>query len=415
MADIAGTAPLQRLLQDALPAEALDADAARYAIDGVQPALAARPANASEVTAALVAANEAGAAVVPWGSGSQQDLGMPPRRYDLALDLSRLDRVVEYEPADLTVTVEAGVRLGDLQRALGEHGQWLPLSAPLASGATVGGVLATNASGPERYRYGTARDLLIGIGFVLPDGTLAKSGGRVVKNVAGYDLGKLQIGALGSVGVIVQATFKVAPLPARRQTQRVEGTLPGLMSITRAVGDKLLAALAVVISGPSPQGRWRLEVEFAGGAAAVQRSLQELETLAAASGLQAAQAAGGVPAAQPEDRLRVRASVQPSASSACCERLAGLDASVVAYPEAGIVYGAWRDAGAVDGATLQALRRFCVESGRGAFVLERAPAVLKRGIGVWGDPPPSFEVMRRLKGELDPRAILNPGRFVGGI
>jgi glycolate oxidase FAD binding subunit len=417
---VAETADLTRLestLRDRLLPDGVAVDTSPYVLDGLTPALAAFPSTAGEVASVLAAADEARAAVVPWGSGSHQGLGMPLSRYDLALDLRRLNRVVEYEPADLTVTVEAGIELDELQRVLAERGQWLPLSPPREPHATLGGALSINASGPDRYRYGTARDLLIGVTFALPNGELVKSGGRVVKNVAGYDLGKLQIGALGTLGVLAQATLKVAPLPARTEMAQVDGPLPILMSITTAAIDRLLAIQGLLLYRPAEATSWRLQVLLAGGAAAVARSLKDLSSIAADARLR-----------EPDQELSgpslldlisgpvvARASLIPTVLPSVCEALAAQGASVAAYPAAGIAYASWTDAGSVDVGRLRSLRRQCVETGRGALVLERAPLALKRRFDVWGEPPSSFELMRRLKSELDPNHILNPGRYLGGI
>ena len=149
-------------------------------IDGLSARDRISPATADEVAAALKSADDAGQAVAAVGGGTQLDLGMPPRRLDQIIDTTGLDRVVEYEPADLTVTVEAGMRFVDLQKRLGEEGQFLALDPPVADGATIGGVIATNASGPLRFAYGTARDLVIGTRVANPDGTLTRAGGRVV-------------------------------------------------------------------------------------------------------------------------------------------------------------------------------------------------------------------------------------------
>ena len=398
---------LAEALRSRLPADALSFDPdPRYAVDGLRPAFVAAPATPEDVGATLAAANDAGAAVIPFGGGTQMHLGMPPERYDLALDLRRLDRVIEYEPADLTVTVEAGVRLAELQRVLAQHGQWLPLDPPLPAAATIGGVLATNASGPARHRYGTARDLLIGIRVATAAGELVKAGGRVVKNVAGYDMGKLHIGALGTLGVIVQASFKVAPLPAQTAIAAVAGPLTALMSITSRLIDARLPLDALVLTKDASEPDWRLRVCFAGGEAAVQRSQRELAAIAPDA------AVGATLAVALDAPLVVRASVLPTTNASICEALAALGAGVVAYPTVGIVYGVWTDAPPAD--ALVDLRRRCVEA-HGALVIERARSEQKRAVGVWGPTRADFGLMRRLKEELDPRRVLNPGRYLGGI
>ncbi|HYN88624.1 MAG TPA: FAD-binding oxidoreductase, partial [Ardenticatenaceae bacterium] len=184
-------------------------------IDGVHPAALVAPADEDELSGVLAVAGEQGLAVVPHGAGTRQTLGARPStdRPLVRLDLHRLDRVLAYEPADLTVTAQAGVTLGALQARLAEAGQWLPLDPPLAANASLGGLVAAGESGPHRLRFGTPRDLLIGFRAVLSDGLAFSGGAKVVKNVSGYDLPKLMCGSLGTLAVLTELTFKVQPLP----------------------------------------------------------------------------------------------------------------------------------------------------------------------------------------------------------
>ena len=391
------------------PAQDLAARTADYAVDGVRPSIVARPGSQDEVAEVMQVVRERGAAVIPWGGGTHMALAAPPERYDVALDLRGLHRIVEYEPADLTVTVETGMAFVELQRVLGEQGQWLPLDPPCAAEATVGGVLAVNASGPARHSRGTARDLVIGMSFVTAEGALVKSGGRVVKNVAGYDLAKLQIGALGTLGVITQATFKVSPLPVARSAYEIRGALPEVMSMASRLTDERLAVESLVLLKDGAGSDWTLVVRMAGGEAAVERSVRELKSLAGSA------TETGDPAwarRLQESSVVVRASVLPMSTTALCEAFASAGASVVAYPGVGIVYGTWDQASPPQ--AVAALRRSSVEAG-GALVVERAPLEFKRAAGVWGEPRGDFALMRRLKAELDPGRNLNPGRFGGGI
>ncbi|HLF72279.1 MAG TPA: FAD-binding oxidoreductase [Dehalococcoidia bacterium] len=396
-------------------------DAAAYAIDGLTPSLLVTPTTQADVAAVVAAANAAGAAVVPWGGGTQQALGMPPERYDIALDLRKLDRVVEYESADLTVTIESGMPLLALQTTLSAHGQWLRLDPDLPPEATVGGILATNASGPARLAHGAARDQLIGISFVTPEGELVKAGGRVVKNVAGYDLGKLQIGALGTLGVIVQASFKVAPLPTSVRSASKDGTLQDVMSISSRLLDAGLPLQASILTKRSASSDWSLLARFAGGNAAVDRSMRDFDALADLKlpygewiGVQWTALPGNatrqsVPAGP---AVVARAAIPTTAAQPVCEAFAAAGAAVTAYPGVAIVYGAWDKA--PDAATLTKLRDLCVQH-EGALILEHAPIDLKRSVGVWGAPRNDIELMRRVKATLDPNRTLNPGRYIGAI
>jgi glycolate oxidase FAD binding subunit len=192
------------------------ADPAGYALGGVAPRRALRPANREEVTEAIRAAARDGLSVVPWGAGIALAHEPPPPRYDLALDLTALDRIVEYDPEDFTLTAECGAPVASLRATLAARGQELPLEAPHASRATLGGVLAAGASGPRRLHFGAPHDRILGARFVLADGTLVRSGGKVVKNVAGYGTHRLLCGSRGGLAVMVEASLKLAPAPEAR-------------------------------------------------------------------------------------------------------------------------------------------------------------------------------------------------------
>lgn len=407
---------LESTIREAAPAVSLSSDVRQFAVDGLEPRAVVVPSSVDDVPAVLAAAARAGAAVIPWGGGTHMALGNPPETYDLALDLRGLDAVVEYEPADLTVSVEAGMRLSELQRRLAEHGQWLPLDPSVRPEATVGGVLAANVSGPARVRYGTMRDLLIGVRFATPGGEIVHSGGRVVKNVAGYDLGKLQIGALGTLGVIVEATFKVAPLPeSTRWLALSSDDLRSLMSISFDVRDRNLAVTGIVVARAPEDPAWTLHIRCAAGAAAVERSVREIEELASAAGVSCRTEDEMTAASQAvDDAIRVRCSVTPSASEELLAILSQAGAAIESYPTAGVTYASL-PAGSVTAPELRGLRSFCMLEGRGALVLEAGPPEIKRALEVWGDPPAGFELMQNLKAEFDPDRTLNPGRYLGGI
>ena len=189
---------------------------AAYALGGREPKAALKPASSAEVSAALEAAHRDGLVVAAWGAGTRMARDRAPARYDLALDLTGLDRILEYEPEDFTLTAECGVSLDTLRQALHARGQELPLESPRINRATLGGALATNASGPRRYRFGAPRDRILGAQIALPDGTRVKSGGKVVKNVAGYSLHRLLCGARGRWGLFLEASLKLAPGPETR-------------------------------------------------------------------------------------------------------------------------------------------------------------------------------------------------------
>src|SRR5581483_8682706 len=208
-------------LQDHVPAASIVTDTSilrDYTIDGVLPRLMVTPPTINDLAQVIALANEHNLTVAARGGGSSMNLGGLPDRIDVLIETNKLTALLEHESPDLTCHVEAGITLADLQARLAAKGQRLALDPPNAQQATIGGLLASNASGPKRLRYGAARDLVIGLRVVQANGEIASSGGRVVKNVAGYDLNKLYIGSLGTLGIIVEANFKLHPLPAAERT-----------------------------------------------------------------------------------------------------------------------------------------------------------------------------------------------------
>ena len=400
-------------------------------IDGVSPRERISPRTAEDLAAALKAADDTGQAVAAVGGGTQLDLGMPPRRLDVVVETTGLDRVVEYEPADLTVTVEAGMRMAELQRILGEQGQFLALDPPAAEGATIGGLIATNASGALRFAYGTARDLVIGTRVANPNGTLTRAGGRVVKNVAGYDLNKLYIGSLGTLSVIVELSFKLAPIAPALDS--VVGQMPDLdaaRELVNGVVHSPLSPLAVELLGPGAAVAAGLPAantvvfRLGGYPQAVERQVRDLTSLVSRHGGQRIEASPS--AWQDLARMRLvarqrdvvlKAAAPISASTALVaafeKQLEGLEPLVWSHAGSGVAYAACNPP---EAEALASLRRGVAAFGENAsLVIERCPTVLKRAIDVWGDPSPSVGLMRAIKAKLDPKNTLNPGRYVGGI
>jgi glycolate oxidase FAD binding subunit len=401
-------------------------------IDGVSPQSRAGPTTADDLAGVLRAANDEDQAVAAVGGGTQLDLGMPPSRLDLAIETTGLNRIVEYEPADLTVTVEAGMRFDELQRVLGEQGQFLAIDPPAAEGATIGGLIATNASGPLRFAYGTARDLVIGTRVANPDGTLTRAGGRVVKNVAGYDLNKLYIGSLGTLAIVVELSFKLAPIPPTMAT--VIGQFPDLAGARSVVGNVVhspLSPLAIELLGPGAAVTAGLAraahviFRVGGYRSAVDRQIRDLSTLVGQGGGSAIDAPSEVWAHLARQRVEARrrdlvlkAAAPISLSSRLVElleeRLVGLEPVVWAHAGSGVAYAACNAPS--DAMVLRETRRAVTALGANAsLVIERCPTVLKRAIDVWGDPGRGLALMRVLKASLDPKNTLNPGRYVGGI
>lgn len=398
----------------------------RCQVDGMVPAVVALPASEGEVAACLRTAARCGAGVVPRGGGSRMGLGGSPTRCDVVLSLERLSGVVEYVPEDLTVTVQAGMPLHTLQELVGRRNQEVPLDPTGGVNSTVGGVLAAGAVGPRRMLYGGPRDVLLGARVALADGRVIQSGGRVVKNVAGYDLNKLWVGSLGTLGVLTEVTLKLRPRAKCCRTLCFSfSDVGGAAAAADAVLNSELLPAAVTILSPGAAGRLGLPasavlaVELAESEANVAYEVVRLHQMM--EGL-----AGGAEA-EPSGRFwqdvrdyhrigracwRLRVSAVPGDLGALmAAALAGTGVEVIAHAGAGtlLVYGQEPAP-----ALISALQQRAAALG-GAAVLEEAPPDLKRQVAVWGPPRPEWRLMRQIKETLDPGGVLNPGRFVGGI
>ncbi len=436
-----------------VPPEQLD----RYALDGSVPRAVVRPAGRQAVAEFLRWASLEVVSVFPWGGGTQAALGNVPSRVDVVLDLSRCVRILDYQPADLTATVEAGVTLQGLQQELERGGEFLPVEAPLAERATLGGILAANATGPLRASYGLPRDWLIGIGVVSAEGVESKAGGKVVKNVTGYDLNKLYSGSMGTLAIIVEATFKLSPLPADTGTLVAAfSSMPEGIEAGRRLLRQTASAQAVQVVegqaghhlGGEPGGRFTESLTvggaatlafFSGRPAAVRRRIEEgTRLLREAGATEVARLDHGEGrqllrrladlgwSVETQPYLGIKLSVPPAAvaqvAAGCRQDSSlGFPPGVVADPGFGTVQlfwwadsiSSWLDESLVLG-TIARIRDLARKAG-GATVVEHCPLPLKKRIDIWGDSPQGMELMRRVKQKFDPLGILNPGRFVGKI
>jgi glycolate oxidase FAD binding subunit len=408
---------------------------AAHAVDGRQPRWIVRPGSFQDVSRVLALAHAEDLAVAPRGSGSSLGLGNPPRRLDLVLDLSRLGAITEYVPEDMVASVEAGVSLSALARRVGAHGQMLALDPIGGQGRSIGGVLATGANGPLRYRYGAGRDLLLGVRFVQADGTITWGGAKVVKSVTGYDVPKLLVGSLGTLGVIAGATLRLHPVPSARGSWLcAQRSLASAGSFLSALLDSSIEPDRVVLLN----GRAALALGQAGEVPAVLVSIGSVEEAVRSQG-EALTRLAAPHSARIErisedswDRLAA-ALAEPLSLSLSGEpkRLAywtgeleqrahrlGVTASVVAEAGSGVLQcGLGGDiAGAVSAAELVQPLRDALASEGGSLVVERAPHEIKGALDVWGPVDrQSLALMERIKLEFDGRGILNPGRFVGGL
>lgn len=448
---------LRERLTEALGAANVDTgNACRdYDVQGQTPALVARPGDVDGVSQALALAAAAGASVVPWGGGTRMALGYPPRSVDLVLSMERLKRILTHDAADLTVTLEAGCTLDQVRQAVATKGQMLPLDAPWPERATVGGTLATGQAGLRRLLYGGPRDLLLGVRTVDALGVVTRAGGRVVKNVTGYDMNKLYVGSLGTLGVLVEASFKLVPLPECEETVVAVCAEPGR---ALELADKWVAlpvqpasVCAFAAAGlPEVAQTWRLDdvqlvaARFPGPPAAVNRAVNEALATATHSGSVITSqlegqahsafwsAVANVPSiahlAAHEALLRVSvlptelATVLVTATTVAGEH--GLRVTWLADAGMGTLYLHVSGAEGADATTdvaiqalgpgLRALQAMLAHRWRNAVVLGCPPA-LKADLPLWGADPPGIDVMRTIKRQFDPAGTLNPGRFVGGL
>ncbi len=436
------------------------AELAGYEVDGLRPAAAVVPGSPDEVAEVVRFSASEKLAVIPVGGRTKLRIGAPPQRYDVAIDLTRLNRVLAYDPGDLTLGVEAGIRFRDLDGVLAAKRQFLPLAPAFADNATIGGILAANSSTPLRHAYGPARDYVLGMEFVTGEGTRAKSGGRVVKNVTGYDLHKLMIGALGTLGVITRVNFRTFPLPRTQTTFVAAHARPeNALGFCRAIAKSPLQPRLVEVLDPQaarilseseggaeqvrlPAGQWSVVVTAAGEERVVERHAADLARMA-----QATHAAGFAALTDNENksllgRIRefpkhvlgfspaatiFRISVLPTHMPALLERAQQVTdrnqiAAAALVRASGLVFLALAPP-ALDDSTLARLAQTATELIHassssdigGRPIIEWCPTELKRQVNVWGPARDDLALMQRVKKAFDPQGILAPGRFLGGI
>jgi glycolate dehydrogenase FAD-binding subunit len=424
--------------------------ASQFAIDGCTPERIMFPTTIEELVQCARSAHAGNLAVIPVGNGTQLHVGRTPTRYDVALSTQRLNRMLAHEAADMTVTVEAGITLADLNAALVPAGQRLPLDPPHPERTTIGALIATDACGPLRLSHGKVRDLLIGITVVLADGTLAHGGGRVVKNVAGYDLMKLFTGSFGTLGIIAEATFKLRPVAAHEAVFALaaSGTeaavVLGLEVLSAQVAPHYIEAVnaagaaCVGLDGPA------VVVGCGGSAEEIAAQRQHLEEcvyrgrLRVCATVEAARlyaALRDFPAArtpplparplgtsQDEGVYGCRFSVLPSQLAPLLAHieeeaaLRNLPAAILSHVGNGVAFLRVGASTADDMfASFAEWLQKSVRTVGGWAMFDLLPPALKGRIDPWGAEPPGIALMRGIKRTLDPSERLSRGRFVGGI
>ncbi len=429
-----------RLALTQATAPAPDPTPAELRLGEIVPREILTPASVDELAAILRARNESGEAVVIVGGGTLQGIGHAPRRYDLALRTTALNRTIEYEYRDLTIAVQAGMSLAELDATLAARGQFVPLDAPQAGSGTVGGVLASGWLGPRRAKYGRPRDLVIGTTVVLADGTVAKAGGMVVKNSTGYDMSRFYCGSLGTLAAIVRANFKTLPLPEVRRVALAtlpEATRKHVLENLMRLDVEPVAAFAIDgfadAVGLHDDIDGRLFLLFEGSRVLIERATRELRSLLGAA---------GVP-----DTILIDAGAGQSFArliDAYTVRIGDRSATYRSRGLPGDLFG--RSATTVRLARTHELHLERMEDMRTGDLIARvsapvdaqfderivpfdtalhaatpraqviaAPESWRGSLAMWGAPPPSLDVMRAIKARFDPKGTLAPGRFVGGI
>ncbi len=400
------------------------------AIDGIVPAHLVAPETSQDVADCLAEVADRRNSVAPVGGGTALGLGNVPKHIDIALSTHRLGNVLDYEPMDLVLSVGAGAQFGDVQAILAEHGQTIPIEAPHDADATVGGLIATALAGPRRLGSGTLRDLLIGISVAHPSGTVTKAGGMVVKNVTGFDLTRLYLGSLGTLGIIVSANFKVLPLPRSETT--VLAQVPDVeraIAAAAAVRSSSLqpVALEITTSGTGWAVAVRLEGRESTVAAMADRvadlvksDTERLDAPASVAWWRAYVDAQG-PSVASARAMVVHLGVRPRSTAELLRQTVTLVSRhsltmtyVAVSPGIGSIVARLEAESAIDAAFLTAIHGSLLEIADSATIVAADPAA-KAGIDVWGRMPETIDLMRTLKSQFDPGNVLNPGRFAGRI
>ncbi|MFP6724346.1 MAG: FAD-binding oxidoreductase [Candidatus Poribacteria bacterium] len=409
-------------------------------IDGVIPQEIVEPSSVSEVQSMLDQAVKKKLSVIPAGNGSKLSIGNPPTQIDLLMTMRKFDKVVEYIPDDLTITVGSGMLLKDVQKILADNNQLLPTNPPYENDATIGGVVATNSSGPHRLRYGTTRDLVLGLRVVQASGTIIKAGGKVVKNVAGYDINKLYIASYGTLGIITEASFKLFPKPEIERTMLLTFSQhsKAIRVATEILKSQLLPVFVNFFSTGIPTTEVLdpcLLVGIDGHPETVSWQIDQINSIADLNGAvkievykdQKQSELRSRLCAFPEGkwsdpvvicRINIRPSDVSDFISSVLDIVDPFSVHAMSHIGNGTVYLILSDFVEEQFdllATILTILRNQVANIQGNLILETAPLGLKNLIDVWGEAGKKSQLMTQIKSKLDPTNILNPGRFVSGI
>ena len=427
-----------------------------YAIDGKKPKVVVIPGTIDEVSEAVAYASQEHLTIVPRGNGTKMKTGGIPKKMDIVLSTGRLNRITDRDCENLTLSAESGLTLGEVQQGLAKAGRgyFLPLDPPFTDKATLGGIVATNSSGPKRLLYGTARDMIIGAKAVFPNGDIVVSGGKTVKNVSGYDMCKLLIGSYGTLGILCEMTFKLLPLPEK------EGTL--LLSFAKLEeadgfvrelrGSQLIPSSIEILNGLAvqkmrysmsmpPNGNYLVAVGLEGVAESIDRQVSEMSEMGKKHGtLEAVTLDAEKHQAfwvalrdfslrltdEDSNVISLKSNFLISKSGEMLgsyEKIAqglGINCAFISHAGSGILYSHVLPGKSVRSKVeffVELIERLTAEAVKngGGLVAESSPLSIKKKVDVWGQSRSDYLVARRLKEQIDPTGILNRGRFVGGI
>ncbi len=427
-----------------------------YSLDGKRPKVVVFPGTIDEVSKIVAYAHQEGATIFPRGNGTKLEIGGIPKKADIILSTGRLNRITDCNCDNLTLSVESGMTLKEVQKRLAGEGKgyFLPLDPPFTDKATIGGIVATNSSGPRRLLYGTARDMIIGIKAVFPNGDIVVSGGKTVKNVSGYDMSKLLIGSYGTLGILCEMTFKLLPLPEKEATLLIPFTNldKGNDFIHEIIHSQFIPASIETLNGVtvkkmkfsipmSPDGNYLVAIGLEGVSEAIGRQLSGLSDIGKKHGALEALtlnsekhhafwiALRDFPRDLKEgypNLISLKSNFLISKWGEILksyEKIAhdsGFECAFICHSENGILYSyilSEKNLRLKIGPLVKLIEKLKSEAVKNAgnLVVESSPLSIKKKVDVWGELRSDYQVMSRLKKEIDPGAILNPGRFVGGI
>jgi glycolate oxidase FAD binding subunit len=423
----------------------IKSDTSGYSIDGIAPKIVISPSDTGQLCKIVNTAWEENIAITPWGGGTHINLGNTIKRLDVVINLTNLDRIIQHNPNDLTITVEAGIKISQLQNVLAQHGQFLAIDPPLPNQASIGGTLSAGVSGPLKWQFINPRDLVIGMKVVQPNGENTKSGGQVVKNVSGYDMARLHIGGLGTLGIISEISFKLTPTPPQNTTLIASFTSnKTCLNAALDIFHSQVVPLALTsfnenfikhTSALDIEGQNFLAIKLGGRPRTVNRQVKDCEHLCKKHDAKTIESLNQPDATTvwrhltdfgwnktTQPFIYGRASLLPSKITETItylEQTSGIKPTIISHPGYGTVLISWfvnpneisdeKAIGIIHSA------RNTIRNAGGHIIIEHCPLTIKSGFDVWDDVGKSLSTMLKMKEQYDPKGILNPGRFVGGI